>query len=856
MTLEERNSLDNNKKNALDSLYQNWFLEYASYVILERAIPSAIDGLKPVQRRVLHAMKEMDDGRFHKVANIIGNTMQYHPHGDAAIGDALVKLGQKDFLIETQGNWGDSKTGDAAAAPRYIEARLSKFAIDVAFNNEITNWQNSYDGRKKEPIDLPVKFPILLLQGAEGIAVGLSTKIMPHNFNELIKASILILKNKDFEIFPDFPTAGLADFSNYQKGKRGGKIRLRCNIEIKNNNTLVLNDIPFTTTTNSLIDSILKANDLGKIKIKKVEDNTAEKVEILIYLSSGISPNTTIDALYAFTQCEVSISPNCCIIFNDKPNFISVHKLLKISTENTLLLLEKELLLLKSKLSEKLHSVMLEKIFIENRIYRHIEKCDTWELIIETIKKRLEPFKKLLNREISYDDINKLTEIKIKRISNYSLKRADELIEKIKIDFDEVLHNLDHLVDYAIQYFELLLNRYGENHKRLTKISKFDNIEAKRVVVANKKLYVNRETGFIGYGLKQDEYIMDCSDIDDVIVFLKNGQYIVTKNDFKKFVGKNIIHIAVWNKNDSHMVYNVIYKDGISKVSFVKRFSVKSLIRDRAYDVTQGSENSEIQYLTANPNSESEIVTINLFHYVKARKKIFDFNFKSISIKSRSAKGNIVTKYKIRKISHKTIGESSLGGRKVWIDETIGKLNHDEKGRYIGSFTANELILILYKKGYYKLISLNLSIHIQFDKVLYIAKFNPLDNFTLIYYNEQNDNFYLKRFLIETKSLNQNFNLFKESERSKALVFSSENDLTLVYEYKTKEGQSNKNEILVDAKYPLQSWKAIGKKLPRFNYMKNFKLISNNNDNFSLNGKKSTESLDKKNNENLNLFDN
>ena len=836
MNFKEDNSKKNNTqnqkkvilKNTLDSLYENWFLDYASYVILERAIPNATDGLKPVQRRVLHAMKEMDDGRFHKVANIIGFTMQFHPHGDAAIGDALVKLGQKDFFIETQGNWGDAKTGDAAAAPRYIEARLSKLALDVAFNNEITNWQKSYDGRRNEPIELPIKFPILLLQGAEGIAVGLSTKIMPHNFNELIKASISIIKNKEFKIFPDFPTGGLADFTNYQQGKRGGKIRLRCSIEIKNNNMLIIHDIPFSTTTNSLIDSIIKANDSGKIKIKKVEDNTAEKVEILIHLSSEVSPNITIDALYAFTQCEVSISPNCCVVLNGKPQFISINELLKISTQSTLVLLEKELQLLKTNLLDKLHSIMLEKIFIENRIYRDIEKCDTWELIINTIEKKLTPFSTMLEKDITVDDINRLTEIKIKRISNYSLNKADELIKKIKIDRDEVINNLNHLNDYAVRYYESLIKKYGHHYNRLTKISKFDNIEAKRVVVANKKLYVNRETGFIGYGLKQDEFVMNCSDIDDIIVFFKNGKYLVTQNDLKKFVGKNIIHISVWNKKDSHMVYNVIYSDGDSSILFVKRFSVNSLIRDREYDVTMGSEGSEIQYLTANPNSESEIVTINLYHYVKARKKIFDFDFSTLSIKSRLAKGNILTKYKVRKISHKTLGESSLGGRKVWLDETIGKINHDGKGIYLGSFSTNELILIVYKKGNYKLIPLDLSIHIKFNEIIYINKFSVSNHCTLVYYNGENDNYYLKRFLIETKSINQDFFLFKQHEKSKAIVFSVKNNLTLHYKHKTKDNKDDNSKIIVDDFSELQNWKSMGKKIPRYNYMKNFELITKN----------------------------
>ena len=619
-------------------LYENWFLDYASYVILERAVPQYDDGFKPVQRRILHAMKEMDDGRFHKVANIIGQTMQYHPHGDAAIGDALVNIGQKALLIDTQGNWGDTRTGDSAAAPRYIEARLSKFALDVVFNKDITYWRNSYDGRKQEPVALPVKFPMLLTQGVEGIAVGLSTKIMPHNFCELIKASIDILNGKKSKLLPDFPSGGMGDFTQYNGGQKGGKVRLRADIEVVDKSTLAITSVPYNTTTGSLIDTILKANDSGKIKIKKVEDNTAQIVEILVHLKQGVSSDVAIDALYAFTNCEVSISPNCCVIINDTPRFLPIDDLLKMSTENTVELLRKELEIQKSVLEEKWHFSTLERIFIKNRIYRDIEECETWEAVLSTIDKGLGPFKSQFKREVTEEDLVRLTEIKIKRISKFDSLKADELIDKIEANLEEVKNNLSHLTEYAIRYFEQILKNHGEGRERKTEIAQFDTIKARRVAAANVKLYMNREDGFVGSSLRKDEFICDCSDLDDIIIIRQDGKLIVTRIGEKTFVGKNIIHAAIWKKNDKHMVYNVIYYDGGSGISYAKRFSVTSIIRDREYDLTQGNENSQLLYFTANPNSESEMVMVNLHNSAKARKKVFDFNFGELAIKGRGVK--------------------------------------------------------------------------------------------------------------------------------------------------------------------------------------------------------------------------
>ncbi len=809
----------------LTSLYEDWFLDYASYVILERAIPKYNDGLKPVQRRILHAMKEMDDGRFHKVANIIGQTMQFHPHGDAAIGDALVNMGQKDLIIDTQGNWGDVRTGDKAAAARYIEARLSPLALDIAFNKEITSWQKSYDGRKNEPIHLPVKFPLLLAQGVEGIAVGLSTKIMPHNFIELIKASVAVLKEKPFKILPDFQTGGIADFSQYNQGKKGGKIRLRSKIDVVDKKTLMIRDVPYSTTTVSLIDSILKANDAGKIKIRKVEDNTAENVEILVHLTQGISPDVTIDALYAFTHCEVSISPNCCVIVDDKPVFTSVNAMLKKSTENTVELLRQELELLQSQLSEKWHLSSLEKIFIENRIYRDIEECETWESVIETIDKGLDPFKQRLKREVTEADIVKLTEIKIKRISKYDSFKADEYIKGLEADLEEVANNLIHLTEYAIRYFESLLKKHGDGRERKTEIATFESIAVRSVAVANQKLYVNREEGFIGYSLKKDEYVGDCSDIDNIIVFRRDGKYVVTQIDAKKFVGKDVIHVAVWKKGDEHMVYNVAYKDGKTGRAMVKRFSVTSIVRDREYDVTAGTSGSKVVYFTANPNSESEIIHVKLHGLSKARIKQFDFDFGELAIKGRGSKGNILSKYPVQKITQKSVGDSTLGGRDIWLDETIGRLNIEEQGTYLGSFNTDDYILVIHDDGSYELTSFELTNRYKCNEISHIGKFNKDEIITALHYDGKQKSYYMKRFQIETTTIAKPFKFISEERGSKLVLVSVHPHTQLCFNYRLKNGDKRSKEIVSAEFIDIKGWKANGNKLTGYSRLSGFKFL-------------------------------
>jgi len=815
-------------KNKLTGLYKNWFLEYASYVILERAIPKYSDGLKPVQRRILYSMKSMDDGRFHKVANIIGHTMQYHPHGDQSIGDALVNIGQKKLLIETQGNWGDINTGDRAAAPRYIEARLSNFSNDVLFNSKITDWVQSYDGRNKEPVELPVKFPLLLASGAEGIAVGLSTKIMPHNFNELIKASIAILEDKSFKIVPDFPTGGLADFSNYNNGKKGGKIRIRSNIDIVDKKTLSITSVPYGITTQSLIESILKANNLGKIKIKKVEDNTAEHVNIIIYLAQGISPDVTIEALYGFTNCEISISPNCCVIGDNKPKFMGVNDLLKISTERTVDILEKELNWEKKYQEERLHSANLEKIFIEHKIYRKIEDCNTWDAVLKTIKLGLKPFENQLNRPIMEDDIIKLTEIKIKKISKYDSDNNSKHIKNIKLILDEINNNLKHLNEYAIRYFQSLLDKYGDMHKRKTTISTFDAISVRRVVVANKKLYVNRQEGFIGYGIKNEEYVKDCSDIDNIIVFKENGKFIITQIDNKKYVGKDIIHIDVWRKNNPHMVYNMVYKDGKNKFTYVKRFSVLAAILNREYDLTKDSEKSKVLYFTANPNSESEVVNVYLHHSSKARKKELIYNFDSLSIKSRNSKGNILSKYPIRSISQKEIGSSTLGGRKIWFDNAIGKLNHDSRGRYLGSFNTEDSIFIIKKDGTYYMTNFELTNRYKPDDILSINKFNKEDVVSALHFDGKTKSYYIKRFQVETSTLNTPFLFISKERASKLVLVSLYKEPSLLFNYRLNNGDKKEKEITINDFVTIKGWKAIGNKILKHKNMSGFKFIDNN----------------------------
>ncbi|MBN2521091.1 MAG: DNA gyrase/topoisomerase IV subunit A, partial [Bacteroidales bacterium] len=731
----------------LSGMYHDWFLDYASYVILERAVPHIIDGLKPVQRRILQAMKRLDDGRFNKVANIIGYTMQYHPHGDASIGDALVQMGQKDLLIETQGNWGNILTGDGAAAPRYIEARLSKFALDVLFNPKTTSWKLSYDGRNKEPVVLPAKFPILLAQGVEGIAVGLASKILPHNFNELIDASIKNLQGKDFELFPDFPTGGLADFSKYNKGIRGGMVKIRARINKVDKNILSITEIPFGKTTGSLIDSIIKATDKGKIKIRKIDDNTAENVEILIHLANGSEADKTIDALYAFTDCEVPISPNCCVIENDKPRFISVNELLKISVQNTVSLLTKELQIRKAELEEDWHLSSLEKIFIENKIYNDIEDCETWEAIIETINKGLQPFKKLFKREITTDDITKLTEIKIKRISKYDSKRADEYIKNIEIEIEEVQNHLENIIPYTINYYRQIKKKYGIGRDRKTEIRNFDTIVATKVVVANEKLYVNREEGFIGTSLRKDEYVCDCSDIDDILVIRRNGKYLITKISEKSFVGKDILYINVFKKNDKHRIYNIIYHDGLVGNIMIKRCAITGLTRDKEYDLTQGKENSKILYLSSNPNGEAEILDVSLKPRPRLKKLKLELDFSILAIKGKNSIGNIFTKNAIHKIKLREKGESTLSARKIWFNHEILRLNEEGNGTYLGEFENNEKILVIRNDGICKLYSNSLSNHFE-NNILIIEKLDPEKIFTAIYFDQEQKYHYIKRFTI------------------------------------------------------------------------------------------------------------
>lgn len=801
----------------VQDLYKDWFLDYASYVILERAVPALYDGLKPVQRRILHAMKRMDDGRFHKVANIIGHTMQFHPHGDAAIGDALVNLGQKELLIDTQGNWGDIRTGDSAAAARYIEARLSKFALEVAFNPDITEWQLSYDGRQKEPVHLPMKFPLVLAQGAEGIAVGLSTRILPHNFNELLDASIDILQGKEVEIFPDFPTGGYIDVTNYNDGKRGGRVRVRAKIEIADKQTLVIKDVPYGVTTSSLIDSIIKANDSGKIKIKRVVDNTAEEVEIVVDLAPGISPQVAIDALYAFTDCEVSISPNCCVIYKDKPRFMSVTELLKASTEHTLELLRRELEIKRDDLAEKLFFSSLEKIFIENRIYRDIEECETWESVIETIDKGLEPFKPQLLREVTEEDIIKLTEIKIKRISKYNSFKADELMRQLQEDIDQVNYHLAHLTEYAIDYFKHLKEKYGKGRERKTEIRVFDAIEVTQVAVANQKLYVNRKDGFVGYGLKKDEFVSECSDIDDIIVFRKDGKFLVTKVAEKTFVGKDIIHVAVWKKGDTRTTYNMIYYDAGSGRSYAKRFNVTAITRDREYDLTRGAKGSKVLYFSVNPNAESEIVTVHLSPNCKARKKVFDFDFGQIDIKGRGAQGNIVTKWPIRKVTQKEVGESTIGGIDIYYDPIVGRLNTEERGRLLGNFDNGDLILVITNDGKYMLTNFELTNRYDPEKVVVIEKFNPETVVSAVYYDAELDNFFVKRFKIETQTTDKPFTFISESKGSKLIVATTKPEPELEIEYlKGRPKKEFSEKVKVSDLIGVKGWKARGNRLSRF----------------------------------------
>ena len=776
-------------------MYKEWFLDYASYVILERAVPAIEDGFKPVQRRIMHSMKDLDDGRYNKVANIVGHTMQYHPHGDASIADAMVQIGQKDLLIDTQGNWGNILTGDRAAASRYIEARLSKFAMDVVYNPKITEWQSSYDGRRKEPINLPVMFPLLLAQGGEGIAVGLSTKILPHNFIELIDASVKHLKGKRFTILPDFPTAGIADFTNYNDGLRGGKVRVRALISQRDKNSLVITEIPFATTTTSLIDSILKANDKGKIKIKKIEDNTAAKVEILIHLPSGLSPDKTIDALYAFTSCETSISPLGCVIEDNKPYFVGVTEMLRRSTDNTVQLLKSELEIKLGEFQEQWHFASLERIFIEKRIYRDIEEEETWDGVISAIDKGLQPHIKHLKRAITVEDITRLTEIRIKRISKFDIDKAQQKIDALEDQIAEVKHHLANLIDYAIAFFERLKRDYGEGKERKTEIRIFEDVDATKVVIRNTKLYVNREEGFIGTSLRRDEYVCDCSDIDDIIVFTNQGTMMVTKVDSKTFIGKNIIHVAVFKKRDKRTVYNMIYRDGKVGPSYVKRFAVTSMTRDREYDLTNGNKGSALWYFSANPNGEAEVVSILLRQVGSVKKLKWDLDFAEVLIKGRASKGNRVTKYAIKRIELKERGVSTLKPRRIWFDDTVQRLNVDERGELIGEFRGEDRLLIINQSGIVKTIIPELTTHFDSDMIV-MEKWIPKKPISAIYYDGEKERYYVKRFLIEQEGKEEDF--ISDHPNSQLEIVSTDWRPIADVEFTKERGKDRKPNMEVD----------------------------------------------------------
>ena len=793
--------------------YKTWFLDYASYVILERAVPALEDGLKPVQRRILHAMKEMDDGRFNKVANIIGQSMQYHPHGDASIGDALVNLGQKELLIETQGNWGDVRTGDDAAAPRYIEARLSKFALEVAFNNKTTNWQLSYDGRKNEPVTLPMKFPLLLAQGAEGIAVGLATKILPHNFCELIESTIKYYKGKKVELYPDFATGGMIDITNYNDGVRGGKVRVRARIEQFDKKTLLIKDVPFGTTTTQLIDSIIRANDNGKIKIKKVTDNTAAEVEISIDLAPGISPDITIDALYAFTDCEISISPNACVINGQKPEFPGVAELLKISANNTRELLKKELEIKLQELGEKWHYTSLEKIFFEEKIYKELEKKhETWEKVIIAIDKAFIPYKKQLKRAITKEDILKLTEKPVRRIYKLDIDELNEQIKGLEKDMKQVKYDLDNLTEFAISYYDELLKRYGKGRERKTEIKLFDTIQAKAVAIANTKIYVNRSEGFIGTGLKKDEFVEDCSDLDDIIAFTKSGTMKVVKVADKVFIGKDIIHVAVFRKNDERTTYNMIYAEGKKGVSYAKRFNVTGITRDKEYDLTKSDGKSKVHYLSVNPNGEAETVKIILSPVCKARIKELEFSFETLEIRSRNSVGNQVTKYPIRTVKMLEKGKSTLDKRRLWFDDTFGRLNTESKGIFLGNFDGDDKILVIYKDGNYEITGQEITQRFDADSIELIEKFDPEKIITAVYFDNEKLQYNVKRFVIETNTLNSKFMFIKEGVGNRLLKVTTVAEPLLALQ-SGRGSQIRKAKIKLNKVVEVMGWKAIGIKL-------------------------------------------
>jgi topoisomerase IV subunit A len=813
--MSKSKSLTNVEKNdsGIHGQYKTWFLDYASYVILERAVPAIEDGLKPVQRRILHAMKEMDDGRFNKVANVIGQTMQYHPHGDASIGDALVHIGQKDLLIETQGNWGDVRTGDDAAAPRYIEGRLSKFALEVAFNNKTTEWQLSYDGRKNEPVTLPMKFPLLLAQGADGIAVGLATKILPHNFCELIDASIKYLRGKRFELYPDFQTGGQIDVEEYNQGKRGGKVKVRAHIEEIDKKTLAIKSVPYGVTTTQIMDSIVKANDAGKIKIKKVTDNTAADVEIQVDLAPGISPDITMDALYKFTDCEISISPNACVIVEHKPQFLTVTELLKISSDHTKDLLEQELKIRLGELQEKWHYTSLEKIFFEEKIYKELEKKHaTWDKVIEAIDDAFKPFKKQLKRDISREDIIKLTEKPVRRIYRLDIDELNDQIKGLEADIKQVKHDLANLVDYAVAYFENLLKKYGKGRERKTEIKSIEVIEARHVAIVNTKVYMNREDGFIGTGLKKDEFVCDCSDIDDLIVFTKQGKMKVVKVSEKSYIGKDIIHAAVFKKNDERTTYNMIYADGKGGKSFAKRFNVTGVTRDKEYDLTKGDEKSKVHYLTINANGEAELVKIALSPTCAAHKKEIDFNFAELEIKGRSSMGNTVTKYPIKSVRMKEAGVSTIAGKKLWYDNQFGRLNTEEKGDFIGTYEQDDNILVVMNDGNYMITDQEVSQKLDADKVILIEKFNPEKIITAVYADIDKKQYMVKRFKIETTTLRNKFMFIKEGDGNYVEAVCTDEEPVLSVQ-QGRGAQVRKGKLKITKIAELSGWKTVGTRL-------------------------------------------
>lgn len=832
MSDEIVNNNDNNNTSlhnvtSINGLYENWFLDYASYVILDRAVPHVNDGFKPVQRRILHSLKEMDDGRFNKAANVIGNTMKYHPHGDASIGDAMVQIGQKNLLIDTQGNWGDPVTGDSAAAPRYIEARLSKFANDVVFNPDTTEWQSSYDGRNNEPVTLPVKFPLLLAQGAEGIAVGLATKILPHNFIELIDASIGVLQGQRPNLVPDFPTGGMADCSNYNEGQRGGKVRVRARIVERDKRTLVINEIPFSTTTGGLIDSIISANDKGKIKIKKIEDNTAQNVEIVVHLAPGISPDVTIDALYAFTDCEVSISPNTCVILDDKPHFMSVNDILIKNTQNTKNLLRRELEIRLAELREKIFFSSLLKIFIQEGMYKHsdYENAGDFNHVVTVLTRLFEPFFSLFYREIVADDYKKLIDKPMSSITRFDVKKADEQMKALEDEITQVQKHLKKLVDYTIAWYEKIKAKYGVGRERKTELRTFEKVEATQVALANVKLYVNREEGFVGTGLKKDEFVCDCSDLDEIIIFRGGGVFSVIKIQDKVFVGKDIIHIAVFKKGDERTVYNMIYRDGESGISYIKRFNVMGVTRDKDYDLTKGTKGSKLLYFSANPNGEAEVVSVAMKPHTKLKKLTIDIDFAEIAIKGRSSMGNIVTKFPVKKVTLKSKGISTLAGRKIWYDDILKRLNVDERGKYLGEFDGPDKIITVTPQGQYELSTFDLTNHFD-DKLLLIEKYNPEKVFSVIHQDGKSKNYYVKRFTFDEIGIGKSASIINEEAGSKLLLFSGAKQVQVRIDILKGKSQTPETlEVNLEEVIDVKGMKAQGNRLSTHD-IQSFSLIA------------------------------